>query len=220
MNFVEFNLAGTELRALPSGALHWPAQRLLCVSDLHLGKAERHARRGGALLPPYEVHDTMQRLQDDIEATVPGTVVCLGDSFDDTDAAEAVSAELSTWLARLQAGRQWIWIAGNHDPAPVEISGSQLAEYRLSELTFRHIAEPGAHGEVSGHYHPKASLAARGHSVSRPAFLVDSDRLILPAYGTYTGGLRSRSDTLTKLMKPDARAILTGRPMATIPMPR
>ena len=220
MNFVDFNLAGATLRALPSGALFWPAEHLLCVSDLHLGKAERHARRGGTLLPPYEVHDTMMRLQADIGTTAPQTVVCLGDSFDDSFAAEAVSEELAAWLARLQAGRNWIWITGNHDPAPIDVNGTQIARFNRSGLTFRHIADPAAKAEVSGHYHPKAGISARGRQISRPAFLYDHHRLILPAFGTYTGGLRSRSETLVKLMQNDACAILTGQPMARIPMPR
>ena len=92
------------------------------------------------------------------------------------------------WITRLQAGRRWVWIEGNHDPGPVDLGGSHLAELPLPPLTFRHIAQGGARGEVSGHYHPKASVPARGRSISRPAFLYDSDRLILPAYGTYTGG--------------------------------
>ena len=87
-------------------------------------------------------------------------------------------------------------------------------------LIFRHIAKPGSSGEVSGHYHPKAQISARGRKVSRPAFLVDSDRLIMPSYGTYTGGLHSHDETLSKLMRAETIAILTGRHIHTIPMPR
>ena len=216
----KFTFAGTQLVALGSGALYWPDQAMLCVSDLHLGKSERIARRGGAILPPYETRDTLTRLAADLERHPIRRVVCLGDSFDDLGAADALPSEDRYWIAKLQAGRQWFWIEGNHDPGPVDMGGSHLAELSLGPLIFRHIAKTGACGEVSGHYHPKASLNARGRSVSRPAFLFDTDRLILPAYGTYTGGLRSRSDVLCQLMRPEAHAILTGpRPLA-IPMPR
>jgi len=67
-------------------------------------------------------------------------------------------------------------------------------------------------GEVSGHYHPKANVPTRGGTISRPAFLADRDRMILPSYGTYTGGLRSNDAALVGLMRPEAIAILTGRP--------
>ncbi|MGI3163298.1 ligase-associated DNA damage response endonuclease PdeM [Pseudooceanicola sp. 200-1SW] len=217
MNAYAFSLAGAQLAALPSGALFWPEQRLLCVSDLHLGKAERAARRALSPLPPYETQDTLARLEAALEQTGAETVVCLGDSFDDDAAARALPQAHRLWIATLQAGRRWIWIEGNHDPGPVDLGGTHLAELSLGPLTFRHIADPTARAEVSGHYHPKA--AVRGHG-ARPAFLLDERRLILPAFGTYTGGLRSRDPALASLMGPRALAILTGPVARAIPMPR
>ncbi len=220
MNGYDFNFGGARLTALGSGALWWLDQALLCVSDLHMGKSERIARRGGAALPPYETRDTLTRLAADLDRLAPRTVVCLGDSFDDVGAAQALSEEDRLWIARLQAGRRWIWIEGNHDPGPVDLGGTHLALLPLGPLTFRHIADPAARNEISGHYHPKATLHARGRSLSRPAFLFDTDRVIMPAYGTYTGGLRSTSDTLRQLMHEDACAVLTGPIPIAIPMPR
>jgi hypothetical protein len=207
---------GETLHCLPSGALHWPARATLAVSDLHLGKSERLARRGGALLPPYETQATLEKLDRDIAATDPDTVICLGDSFDDLAAERALGDGARLWLARLMAGRDWTWITGNHDPGPIEIGGSHRAERRLRPFTFRHIADPAEKAEISGHYHPKARLAGQ----SRPCFLADAARLILPAYGAYTGGLRSRDAALAALMAPDALAILTGPRALAIPMPR
>lgn len=216
MNWHDFTFCGLRLRALPSGALFWPDEALLCVSDLHLGKSERLARRGGALLPPYETRETLVRLDADLAATGALQVICLGDSFDDATAAEALAEDETLWLLRMMAGRSWTWIAGNHDPAPLTLGGEHRADARMGPLTFRHIAEPGASGEISGHYHPKASLAGK----SRPCFLIDAERIILPAYGTYTGGLRSHDASLTALMAPTALAILTGTRCLVRPMPR
>jgi DNA ligase-associated metallophosphoesterase len=220
MEGYRFSLAGADLLALGSGALWWPSARMLVVSDLHLGKAERIMRLGGPILPPYEAQDTLTRLEDDINATQAATVVCLGDSFDDQAAVEGLPEDVQTWLYRLQAGRRWVWIEGNHDPGPVELGGTHLTELPAPPLTFRHIARDGASGEVSGHYHPKARLTTRAGTVSRRCFLVDSDRLILPAYGTYTGGLRSSDAALADLMRKEALAILTGPNPQPIPMPR
>ena len=186
MNAHNFTLADTPLSALGSGAMYWPEQRLLCVSDLHFGKSERIARRGGAALPPYETRETLERLEQDLNRTGAEVVICLGDSFDDLGAAMALPEAERLWITRLQAGRRWIWIEGNHDPGPVDLGGSHLSELTIGALTFRHIALPGATGEVSGHYHPKARVNARGRSISRPAFLLDRDRLILPASVSYT----------------------------------
>ncbi|WP_145107305.1 ligase-associated DNA damage response endonuclease PdeM [Cereibacter sediminicola] len=214
MNGHTFFLADARLVALPSGALWWPEERLLCVSDLHLGKAERMARRGGTLLPPYETQATLTRLTSDLEATGAARVLCLGDSFDDAEAAGALAGAQRLWLMRLMAGREWIWILGNHDPAPTDCGGSYRAEITLGPLTFRHIAAGEA--EVSGHYHPKCTLAGR----ARPCFLTDGRRLILPAYGAYTGGLWCHDPALVALMRPGALAILTGTKAIPVPMPR
>ncbi|WP_101067448.1 ligase-associated DNA damage response endonuclease PdeM [Roseovarius salinarum] len=220
MNGYDFTLAGARLVALGSGALHWPARGLLCVSDLHLGKSERRARRGEPPLPPYETRDTLARLEADLRGTGAGTVICLGDSFDDSAAAAALSEDEKLWIASLQAGRRWVWIEGNHDPGPVDLGGTHIAEMPMPPLTFRHVAQPGASGELSGHYHPKVTLTLRGGRITRRAFLIDGDRVVMPAYGTYTGGLRSDDAVLTDLMRDEALAVLTGPVPCPIPMRR
>jgi hypothetical protein len=215
MNGYDFHLGQATLTALPSGALWWPSEACLAVSDLHLGRSERYARRAGALLPPYEVEETLARLDLDIAATGARMVICLGDTFDDLQAADLGEAH-ALWLARLMAGRRWVWIEGNHDPGPVALGGEHRVELVLGPLTFRHIALAGATGEVSGHYHPKARIAGQ----ARRCFLTDSARLILPAYGTYTGGLYCDESVLSDLMQPGALAILTGGAARPMPMPR
>ena len=220
MNHLAFNFHGATLRALPSGALWWPDKEMLCVSDLHLGKSERVARRAGQTLPPYDGRETLDRMDSDLNVTNARRVICLGDSFDDLSAAESLPQEERLWIARLQAGRRWIWIEGNHDPGPVEFGGQHLGQITIGPLTFRHIATPDASGEVSGHYHPKVKLHTRGRTISRPAFVYDDTRLILPAYGTYTGGLSTDSTTFSNLMGPNALAILTGPVPTCVPMPR
>lgn len=216
MNFHPFTLADQALLALASGALYWPAQELLCVSDLHLGKSERLARRGGTLLPPYETRETLTRLDAALGATGARQVICLGDSFDDGAAEGGLAEDDRLQLSALMAGRSWTWIAGNHDPAPLALGGTHRAEVKAGALTFRHIAMPGAAGEISGHYHPKAAVAGR----SRPCFLIDSAKVILPAFGCYTGGLRASDPALASLMAPRALAVLTGPQALAIPMPR
>ncbi len=220
MNDCEIPLLGARLLPLPSGALHWPERGLLAVSDLHLGKSGRIARRGGTLLPPYETHDTLARLAADLDRSGARTVVCLGDSFDDCAAADALPEEDRLWIARLQAGRRWVWIEGNHDPGPIGLGGSHRATLAEGPLSFRHIAEPGAIGEISGHYHPKAEIRARGRTVTRPCFLYDAARLVMPAYGTYTGGLSWTAPALRGLFGDTAFAALTGDPVRQVPAPK
>ncbi|MDR5654451.1 ligase-associated DNA damage response endonuclease PdeM [Ruixingdingia sedimenti] len=211
-----FPFHGEILTARASGALWWAAAGVLVVADLHFGKALRPARRGGALLPPYDMAETLARLDAELDATGARRVIALGDSFDAPGAEAELAEPDRLWLARLMAGRDWIWIAGNHDPGPADVGGSLHGAYRLGPLIFRHIAEPGAVAEVSGHYHPKARLAAG----AAPCFLIDAARVILPAFGRYTGGLDCRADVLAGLMGPGALAVLTGRRARLVPMPR
>ena len=210
----EFHLANEPLLALPCGALYVPRAQTLVVADLHLGKAERIARREGRLTPPYEARETLARLAEVIEKWDPAEVICLGDSFDDNAVVADLSDEIIMALARVMAGRSWTWIMGNHDPAPTALGGTHVAKLRRGGLVFRHIAEPGTCGEVSGHYHPKVWLRGRG----RAAFLCDTRRVILPAFGTYTGGLDATDPVFDDLMQPDALALLTGPRI--IPAPR
>ncbi|GHC56833.1 ligase-associated DNA damage response endonuclease PdeM [Neogemmobacter tilapiae] len=214
MNGYDFNFAGHGLTALPSGALFWAARGLLCVSDLHLGKSERLARRGGGLLPPYDSLATLSRLSDDLDRTGAGRVICLGDSFDDLAAGAALGEAERQTLMRLMAGREWVWVEGNHDPGPLDIGGSHRAELWIEQLVFRHQAESRSAAEISGHYHPKQRLAG----TARPCFLLDEKRVILPAYGTYTGGLFCDAPELDRLMGPGALAILTGSRALPCPM--
>lgn len=216
MTTYSFTLNDAALTALPSGALHWPAQDLLAVSDLHFGKAERLARRGGSLLPPFDTIETLSRFDQDIATTNPSQVICLGDSFDDLDAALGLPDADRLWLTKLMAGRNWTWVLGNHDPGPINLGGSHRTEITLGPLTFRHIADPAQTAEISGHFHPKARIAGQ----SRACFLLDDTRLVMPAYGAYTGGLWSDHQSLVSLMKPYALAILTGPRALPMPMPR
>jgi DNA ligase-associated metallophosphoesterase len=219
MNGYTFRLAGADLVAMPTGALWWRAERTLVVSDLHLAKSSRAARRTGAMLPPYETQDTLARLARDMAGTRPERVICLGDSFDDAKGCAELDPSDADTLSRLQEGIEWLWIEGNHDRAASPPGGEAGVEMYLRPLTFRHIAEPPARGELSGHYHPKARLSARGRSISRPCFLHDERRMILPAYGTYTGGLDWTAPALRRLFPGPACAVLTGTRAVAIPVP-
>lgn len=219
MSDTDFTLSGTQLVARPSGALWWPEAEILCIADLHLGKSERLARRGGSLLPPYETAETLGRLQAEVAALHPRSVICLGDSFDDSHAALQIGDSERQMLGALMSGRRWIWVTGNHDPQIPGLGGTHMDEVARGPLVFRHIAQPRADaGEVSGHYHPKMRVATRAGSISRPCFMVDTRRLILPAFGAYTGGLNCTSGPLRALFEDSAICILTGSATTSVPL--
>lgn len=212
MDATPIRLNGAALELLPSGALHWPERGLLAVADLHLEKASSFARKG-QFLPPYDSRATLDRLEAVLAEMAVTAVVCLGDSFHDRAAAERLDPESTAMLSRLTGRYDWTWISGNHDPDPRGAwGGDVLAELTLGPLVFRHEAEPerGA-GEVSGHYHPKAAIRVRGRRLSHRAFLEDGQRLILPAFGSLTGGLDACDPAYAPLFPNGFRAHLAGR---------
>jgi DNA ligase-associated metallophosphoesterase len=216
MNGHAFKFGEHTLFALPSGALFWPSRCLLCVSDLHLGKSDRIARRSGQMLPPYETRETLAKLSQDVAVTNPATVMCLGDSFDDNIAAESLTTPDTTSLISLQVGRQWLWLEGNHDPGPVSWGGTHLASHVDGGLTFRHIAS-NTPLEISGHYHPKYAVPGAGGG-TRPCFLTDTTRVIMPAYGAFTGGLNAQDPAFASFFGANTLAILTGRKAICVPV--
>jgi DNA ligase-associated metallophosphoesterase len=184
-------ICDTDLIADCDGALFWPQEKLLAVADLHFEKGSSFARRG-MLVPPYDTAATLARLDVLISRYAPRTVIALGDSFHDGGGPARLAAEDRATLADLQRGRDWIWIAGNHDPDPSsEVAGTYAQYISLGPLTFRH--EPtGAKGEIAGHLHPSARITWRGRSVVRRCFAADGERAVMPAFGAYTGGLSIR----------------------------
>jgi DNA ligase-associated metallophosphoesterase len=183
-------LAGECAVCDPRGVLYFPDFGLLAVSDLHLEKGSAIARRG-ALIPPYDTVATLSRLAEAVSDYQPRTVVSLGDSFHDGWGAERLPLPFRQRLEALMTGRDWFWVTGNHDPdAPADLPGETVRELAFGSLILRH--EPSGtyvEGEVAGHLHPCARIVQRGRSVRRRCFAGDGARMIMPAFGAYTGSL-------------------------------
>ena len=186
-------VAGVALVADCAGALYWPDEGLLAVADLHLEKGSSFAKRG-VLLPPYDTAATLARLGALIARYAPKVVIALGDSFHDGGGPQRVLPDDRAMLGALQRGRDWIWIAGNHDPEPVDgLGGTSAATLAIGPLIFRHAPErAAAAGEIAGHLHPVARVNGRGRTVSRRCFAADGRRMVMPAFGAYAGGLNVR----------------------------
>lgn len=212
MTAAPIHLAGQRLMLDPAGGLVWPAQRILVVADLHLEKASHFAARGRHL-PPWDTRATLDKLAMLIRRYAPRLVVALGDSFHDDAALERMMPADAARLSALLRGTEFAWISGNHDPSPTGLPGRSLAELRVGKITFRHQALARAvrgEGEISGHYHPRATVPARAGSVTRPCFVADPLRMILPAMGAFTGGLDVADPAVAGLFPRPARIFLLG----------
>ncbi len=195
-----FGVAGAVLEPLACGALWWPEAQLLVVSDLHLEKASAYAARG-QMLPPYDTRATLMRIAGLIQRLAPTTVISLGDSFHDRRARPRMAADDIALVRFLTSTCDWVWVEGNHDPAPPDDLGGRAAhELVLGPLTFRHQPTQGAaRGEVAGHLHPCARVVSRLGSVRTRCFATDGSRLVMPAYGALAGGLNVMDEAFAGL---------------------
>ncbi len=203
------SVSGLAFVADVSGALYWPAEDALIVADLHLEKGSAFASRG-IMLPPYDTSATLERLAATLDAYNAETVICLGDSFHDNGADGRMTAEDRETLAILQEDREWIWISGNHDTViPECFGGHVLPELNVAGLTFRHEPAKGpVTHEIAGHLHPAARVSFHGHVIRRPCFVGNGNRLVLPAFGTYAGGLNVLDDAFAPLFGSDGLSVL------------
>jgi DNA ligase-associated metallophosphoesterase len=208
------HLAGERLMLCPSGVLLWSAARTLVVADLHLEKGSHFAAKG-RMLPPYDTRETLLRLQSALRRHSARRLVVLGDALHDDAALSRIAPDDRAFLARLLGGVETVWIAGNHDPSPkADLPGVAADELREGRLVFRHIGgaplPSRADAEVSGHFHPKATLATRAGGVTRPCFVAADQRLVLPSFGAYTGGLDAKDPAMAALTRAARRVFLLG----------
>jgi len=206
---VPFSFAGHDFLATPEGALYWPAQSALLVADLHLEKASWFARFG-QMLPPYDSIATLSALQRDIERSGATRLFCLGDSFHDRFGCDRLPSDARELLTSLTENVDWVWITGNHDAGFIDHCGGRIEEeVQLSGIVLRHEAVEGDPApEMSGHFHPKLRLAMKGRNVSRRCFVASATKLILPAYGTLTGGLDAHHPEILRKVGPGASALV------------
>lgn len=211
---VHLSFAGHEMQALPQAALYWPARQALLLADIHFEKASWYAR-SGQMLPPYDSMATLDDLERVIETTNAREVWCLGDSFHDSHGPARLSRDVVDRLTTLTTRLRWTWVTGNHDiamvrsPAFAALGGDVMTEALVDGVLLRHAAEMGElRPEISGHYHPKIRLSLRGRHVARACFVKGGNRIILPAFGSLTGGLDVNHEQIRKVVGDAGEALV------------
>jgi DNA ligase-associated metallophosphoesterase len=207
-------LAGLELIPDLSGALYVPEYKALIISDLHLEHGTSLARRG-LHVPPFDTAVTLNLLEQVVVSTHATRLIFLGDSFHDGEGEERLDEEYLSRLRTITNSFETCWITGNHDPQPPQSLGGQGAEMiSLGPLTLRHEPRRHLNGafEIAGHLHPGCSIVQRGRSIRGKCFVGDETRLIMPAFGAYTGGLSVTSKAFDGLLNEKAAlAFMIGR---------
>jgi hypothetical protein len=214
--FAPFPFAGHEFALGAGRALYWPAERALLVADLHLEKASWFAK-AGQMLPPYDSRDTLERLADAVRVTGARRVITLGDNFHDDAGALRLDAHCTGMLEALTRALDWVWITGNHDEGleslgPKGFGGTIVPELVVGGVILRHEARAGETApELSGHYHPKMRMTVRNRHIARPCAVLGrggaggAERMILPAFGSLTGGLDAGHPEILGALQPSRR---------------
>ncbi|KRA57870.1 phosphoesterase [Caulobacter sp. Root655] len=210
---LKIEVFGTRATLRHSGALWLEGARAMVVADLHFEKGSSYAARFGQMLPPYDTRETLDRLERELAALNPATLIFLGDSFHDGAGEDRLPADDRARIAALALGRDLVWAVGNHDAdGPRALPGAVVDEAAIGGLAFRHEPLPGAQpGEVAGHLHPAARVTSGRASVRRRCFVTDGTRLVLPAFGAFTGGLNILDAAFAPLFGTPPLAAALGR---------
>ncbi|HEU4838688.1 MAG TPA: ligase-associated DNA damage response endonuclease PdeM [Micavibrio sp.] len=192
-----------------SGALFWPSESMLIVSDLHLEKGSHFARRG-FFLPPYDSHYTISRLADVCQELQCKKLLLLGDAFHDEKGFGRLGKRERAMFKSLLAFHP-IWIRGNHDRDFVPEGFYAADIYAHKGITFRHETAPDALLDISGHFHPKVDITNGQKRLSSHCFIEDGQKMIVPAFGAFTGGLDITDPAIRRLLRPNYRIYPLGK---------
>ena len=195
---IKIKFANKSLFLLSDGSIYWPTKKTLILGDLHLEKSSFFAALGD-FLPPYDSFETLSKLQTTLKALDVLKVILLGDIFHDKNGIKRLENKLSDYLELLCKKYKVIWIAGNHDGFLTPKNTEFYLKYKVDNINFVHKSQSTGEYELSGHYHPKATLKFFNKKIFRPCFLVGKSKIILPAYGVFTGGIDSKDKIFRKV---------------------
>ena len=201
----EIQIRGERLLLLPQKALYWPAAAMLLIADMHCGKAATFRARH-VPIPEGNMEADLERLSNLLEEWNANSLAILGDWIHAAlGCTPSVMQTIDHWRKR-HAHLNIHWIHGNHDRAPVELRSQFAFEEDLvvfDQGPFRLQHKPGTHETlytISGHVHPKFTIAGAGIPRTHlPCFKFSPDCAILPAFGSFTGGMPIESETNSRI---------------------
>jgi len=189
-------VAGETLMLLPEKAVYWPARQMLIIADIHFGKAASF-RAQGIPVPRGTTTENLAGLDDLVERHGAHHVMFLGD-FLHARAAHASSTQQAMLAWRhTRPDLQLTLVRGNHDKHagdPAAALGIELVDepHTVGPFAFCHHPDLDMDNDagyaLAGHVHPAWVLATRYDALRLPCFVVGSQRMILPSFGSFTGG--------------------------------
>ncbi|MDC3024080.1 ligase-associated DNA damage response endonuclease PdeM [Alphaproteobacteria bacterium] len=195
----KINFANNTFILVSDGSVYWPRRKTLILGDLHLEKSSFYAKLGD-FLPPYDSYETLSKLDKTLNTFDIAKIILLGDIFHDNDGMKRLNSNLNKYLEYLCTSYNVIWIVGNHDGGHKPLNTKLYLRHDEENISFVHKAERKSVYEFSGHYHPKATINFYQKRISNPCFLVGKSKIIMPAYGVFTGGIDSSNKIFKKVI--------------------
>jgi len=197
---IEHSVEGNEFVFYPEKYIYDSSNDCVILSDLHLGKAT-HFRKNGIAVPKELGQDNLKRLHQILSLHKPKELLILGDLFHSN-----MNAEWEDFKAfRYHFSKtKFILVEGNHDSfgnkeyqkANIQV----FAKLERQNILYTHEPEESESFNCFGHIHPAIRLKGSAlQSLRLPCFYMDNKRLILPAFGEFTGMHALKTTKKTKV---------------------
>ena len=190
------NFGNNTLQLHHNRTILWREENILVVSDLHLEKGSSY-KLSGQFIPPYDTKDTLERLKKIIDKVKPNLLILLGDIFHDKYSLKRMNDTDKKLFNDIISKIKTIFVEGNHDANTLDLNRSTHKFYEKNNLFFKHIFSNEKKLEISGHYHPSVSIKHKGIKLRCPCFIVSKNKIILPSFGKYTGGLDLKEEAFS-----------------------
>jgi len=205
---VEIEFCGNIFWLYSDGSCFHKQSKTLIVADLHLEKA--FSQSSAVLIPGYDTKETLILLEAALIRNEVQNCIFLGDSFHNASSAQLLAEPYKEKLIQLSKIKHFKWVLGNHDPLlPDFLPGERCQSTYIDSIELKHQPQQDENemliiptkGQIIGHYHPKAKVRLRASNTTGKCFIFDQKRMIIPAFGVYTGGLNITNIAITSLFR-------------------
>jgi hypothetical protein len=182
------NFNNHEFKINNDGILFWLEKKIAIISDLHLEKGSSFAS-SGQFIPPYDSEETLKKLINFLKTHEVQTIILLGDTFHDRGALNRMSSKVKSIFDSLVENYEIIFVLGNHENKMKSAFIKFYERYIVDDIHFLHEAVLEKKYQISGHFHPVASLKINSKQITEKCLIHSENHIIMPAFGEFTGGL-------------------------------
>lgn len=186
MKVINFN--NHEFKINNDGVLFWLEKKIAIVSDLHLEKGSSFAS-SGQFIPPFDSEETLKKLINFVKTHEVKIIILLGDTFHDRGALNRMSSKVKSIFDSLVENYEIIFVLGNHENKMKSAFIKFYERYIVDDIHFLHEAVLEKKYQISGHFHPVASLKINSKQITEKCLIHSENHIIMPAFGEFTGGL-------------------------------